>query len=99
MLLDRERRVSADVVSLNPDTSTGELRQILAKHGPLEPEVPSWSPYEAALPELPEPPSNLMPDCDELRAGLAVPEVPLELPAIDRILEQARSSPLDPWNL
>ncbi len=99
VLLDRERRVSADVVSLNPDTSAGELRQILDKHGPLEPEVPTWTPQEAALPDLPEAAPNLMPNCDELRANLTVPEVPLELPAIVRMLEQVRSSPLDPWNL
>jgi hypothetical protein len=99
VLLDRARRVAADVVSLNPDTSAGELRQILAKNGPLEPEVPTWEPRETPLPDLPEPPPNLLPNCDELRAGLAVPEVPLDLPAVARLLDEARSARLDPWDL
>jgi hypothetical protein len=98
-LLDRERRVSADVVSLNLDTSAGELRQILDKHGPLEPEVPTWVAREAPLPDLPDPPPSLLPNADELRAGLTVPEVPLELPAIARLLDGARNSRLDPWDL
>src|SRR5947209_14109801 len=46
VLLDRDRRVMADAISLNPDTSGGELREVLAKHGPLEPEVPTWSARE-----------------------------------------------------
>jgi hypothetical protein len=98
VLLDRERRVAADVVSLNPDTLEGELRQILDKHGPLEPETPTWTPQEAPLPGLPEPPPSLIPNPEELRAALTVPEVPLELPALDRMLDEARSAPLSPWD-
>jgi hypothetical protein len=99
VLLDRERRVAADAISVNLDTSSGELRQILEKHGPLEPEVPAWAPLDSPLPDLPEPPPTLIPNADELRAGLGVPEAPLELPAIARMLDEARNSRLDPWDL
>src|SRR5262245_21072852 len=98
VLLDRDRRVMADAVSLNPDTSSGELRQLLAKHGPLEPELPTWKPLEAPLPELPDPPPNLIPDPAALRATLPTPEIPIELPAVTRLLEEIRTAPLDPWN-
>jgi len=62
VLSDRDRRVLADVVSMNPDTLSGELHQLLEKHGPLEPEVPGWTPVEAPLPDLPDPHPDLIPD-------------------------------------
>jgi hypothetical protein len=99
VLLDRERRVTADVTSLNPDTSTGELRQILEKQGPLEPETPTWQPQEGPLPDLPEPAPNLVPELETIRAGLVAPEVPLELPAVSRLIEEFRSVRLDPWDI
>jgi len=98
VLLDRDRRVIADAISLNPDTASGELRQLLARHGPLEPEVPTWAPREAPLPELPDPPPNLIPDMAAVRATLTTPEIPIELPAVARLLDEVRTAPLDPWN-
>ena len=98
VLLDRDRRVVADAISLNPDTASGELQQLLAKHGPLEPEVPTWVPREGPLPELPDPPHNLVPDLTALCATLPTPEIPIELPAVARLLEEVRTAPLDPWN-
>jgi hypothetical protein len=97
VLLDRDKRVLSDVVSLNPDTAAGELKQLLDKHGPLEPEVTTWEPRESSLPDLPDPPPNLIPDLESLRAQINVSEIPLELPAIDRILDEIVSAPIDPW--
>jgi hypothetical protein len=97
ILLDRDKRILADVVSLNPDIAAGELHQLLEKHGPLEPEVTTWEPRESPLPELPDPPANLIPEVESLRAQLNVPEIPLELPAIDRMFEEIVAAPLDPW--
>ncbi len=85
--------------SLNPDTLSGELRQLLEKHGPLEPEVPSWAPAEAPLPDLPEAPSEAIPDLDSIRAGISVPEIPLEFPAIERMLAEVTAAPIDPWEI
>ncbi len=98
-LADRDRRVAADVQSLNPDTLSGELRQLLEKHGPLEPEVPSWAPAEAPLPDLPEALAEAIPDLDSLRAGISVPEIPLEFPAIERMLAEVTAAPIDPWEI
>ena len=97
VLLDRDKRVLADAQSLNPDTAPGELRELMARHGPLEPEAATWAPRESPLPDLPDPPPNLMPDIDALRASLTMPNLPLEMPAADRILEEIIAAELDPW--
>jgi hypothetical protein len=97
MLLDRDKRLLADIVSLNPDTISSELRELLAKHGPLEPEAPAWIPVEPQLPELPELPAEQLPDSEMVRASLAIPDIPLELPAVARMLEEVASTPIDPW--
>lgn len=98
-LLDRERRVLADVTSFNADTSAGDLKQLLEKHGPLEPEVPTWVPAEAPLPELPLLAPGAMPEVESLRASLALPDIPLVFPTVDRILLELTSAPIDPWSI
>lgn len=97
VLSDRDRRVLADVVSMNPDTLSGELHQLLEKLGPLEPEVPGWTPVEAPLPDLPDPHPDLIPDPQAAKATVAPPAIPTEFPAIDRLLADIASAPLDPW--
>jgi hypothetical protein len=100
MLQDRDRRVLADILSLNPDTLAGEMRQLLQleKHGALEPEEPGWTPVEPPLPELPEMPADRFPEMEMVRASLTIPDIPLELPAIDRMLREVASTPIDPWS-
>lgn len=97
LLNDRERRVAADVSSMNADTLPGEFRQLLEKHGPLEPEVPGWKPVEPPLVDLPEIPSEMLPDLATLQAAVTVPEPLWEFPGVPRILAEAVSAPLDPW--
>jgi hypothetical protein len=96
-LLDREKRIVADALSLNPDVASRELHQLLEKNGPLEPEVTTWTPCDSPLPDVPEPPAGLIPEIETLVSQLAVPEMPLELPAIDRMFEESVAATLDPW--
>ncbi|HEV3144054.1 MAG TPA: hypothetical protein VGZ47_09240 [Gemmataceae bacterium] len=100
MIQDRDRRLLADILSLNSDTLAGETRQLLQleKHGALEPEETGWVPLEPPLPELPELLPDQLPDTEEVRAGLEIPDIPLELPAIGRMLEEVANAPLDPWS-
>jgi hypothetical protein len=97
VLSDRDRRVLADVQSMNPDTLSGELHQLLDKLGPLEPELPAWTPVEAPLPDLPEPPPDLIPELETARSSVAPPEIPMEFPGIDRLLSDIAAEKLDPW--
>lgn len=98
-LLDREKRVLADVASFNSDTCAGDLKQLLEKHGPLEPEAPTWIPVEPPLPDLPPLPAEALPDLDAIRATVALPDIPLAFPTVDRILSKLASEPLDPWSI
>ena len=100
ILQDRDRRVLADILSLNPDTLAAEMRQLLQleKHGALEPEEPGWTPVEPPLPELPKMLPEQLPDMEAVRADIAIPEIPLDLPAISRMLEEVANAPIDPWS-
>ena len=100
MLQDRDRRVLADILSLNPDTLSGEMRQLLHLdiYGALEPEEPGWTPLEPQLPELPEMSADQLPEMETVRASLAIPDIPLELPAIGRMLDEVAGAPIDPWS-
>jgi hypothetical protein len=100
MLQDRDRRVLADILSLNPDTLSGEMRQLLQldKHGALEPEEPGWTPLEPPLPELPEMPAEQLPDMETVRSSLAIPDIPLDLPAVARMLDEVAGESIDPWS-
>ena len=100
MLQDRDRRVMADILSLNPDTLAGEMRQLLQleEHGALEPEEPGWTPLEPPLPELPKVSPEQLPDMESVKAGIAIPEIPLELPSITRMLDESVHAPIDPWS-
>jgi hypothetical protein len=98
-LLDRDKRVLADVTSMNSDTSAGELKQLLEKHGPLEPETPKWTPLEPPMPELPVLAADAMPDAEAIRAAAKLPDVPLVFPAADRILSELTGPSLDPWSI
>jgi hypothetical protein len=100
MLQDRDRRVLADILSLNPDTLSGEMQQLLQldKLGALEPEEPDWTPLEPPLPELPEMPAEQLPDMETVRNSLAIPDIPMELPAVDRMLQEVAGAPIDPWS-
>lgn len=97
VLLDRDKRIPADVQSLNPDIINGEMRQLLEKHGPLEPEAPTWEPQEAALPEIPPAALGLIPDLEAVCAKITAPDVPMHLPAVARILDELAAATIDPW--
>ncbi len=42
-------------------------------------------------------PAVEVPDPETVRAAIAVPDVPHDVPAAGRLLEQFRAAPLDPW--
>jgi len=94
-LNDAEKRVRADAASLNIDTSEQILKRLRARHGggglgcrPLNLEKP-LADYTPAIP---------VPDPEEVRKTIPAGEVPMEIPAVAKILEQFVQQPLDPWD-
>jgi hypothetical protein len=98
MINDPEKRVRADVLSLNADTSDRVLER-LAQRGGKNGQGPGWQPLdrEKALAEYS--PSVEVPRPDEVKSEIQVPDPPLDVPAALALLEQWAQEPLDPWDL
>jgi hypothetical protein len=96
---DPERRVRADVLSLNADLADGFLRRLLERYGGTNGKGPGWRPLDKEKHLADYTPATEVPDPAEVRATIPVPDVPREVPAVERILEQFIREPVDPWNL
>jgi hypothetical protein len=99
VLGDTERRIRADAASLNADTTDGVLAQFARSYGVQGngPAAPLWQAQdsEKALADY-RPPAEV-PDAEAVRAALAVPQVPEDVPAVALLLERLAQLPLDPW--
>jgi hypothetical protein len=98
VLNDPDRRLQADVTSLNLDTTDRALRRLAEAFGVAEP-GPTWQPRESDTPPADDVSATPVPDPAEVRAAITVPEVPEEFPAVQRLLEHWAAQPLDPWAL
>lgn len=94
VLRDPERRVAADLDSLNPDVAAGDLGRIVRRYSL---DGPTWQPFdpEPPLPAFPEP----VPDPAAELANLPAPDVPLELPGVDHWLQKFAAESIDPWSV
>jgi hypothetical protein len=102
VITDPERRVRADSASLNLDTADGLLRRWSQRFGvgPVGGEAAvGWEPLDAEKALGDYAPAAEVPAAGEVRAGIAVPEVPADVPAVLRLLEGLVQAPLDPWAL
>jgi hypothetical protein len=97
VIRDPERRLRADLNSLNPDTSAGVFRELAERYGMTG--GPTWQPRdrEKALADF-TPPTEI-PDVDQVLPGIAVPEVPGDLPMVAWLIDNFIREPIDPWNL
>jgi hypothetical protein len=97
VLRDADRRVRADLASLDPDLRDETLRRLAERYSLTQP--PTWAvepeddQLAAFTPDVP------MPDEAEIRRGLPIPEVPTDLPGVAWLLDQLAREPLDPWDL
>ena len=57
-----------------------------------------WQPFDTEKPLADYAPPAEIPDREAIRAGITVPDVPQELPAVEVLLERLAQLPLDPWN-
>jgi hypothetical protein len=95
---DNEKRVRADAASFNLDTVDGALRRLAERY--TDPRaVARAEPLDVEKPLADYTPPTPVPDADEVRAAITVPDVPEEVPAVRRVLERFLQEPLDPWEL
>jgi hypothetical protein len=97
---DPDKRVRFDSSSLNLDVMDGLLRRWAQAFGAGGGEVAvGWQPLDAEKPLAGYAPPAEAPDPAEVRAAIAVPEVPADVPAVGRLLDDLVAARLDPWAL
>jgi hypothetical protein len=99
MLRDPERRLQADLTSLNPDTVAGTLRRLEAQYPADTAREPPWQPLDVEKQLAEYAPPAEVPDAGRFLASLAVPEPTGDVPAVARLLERFVQEPIDPWAL
>jgi hypothetical protein len=95
VLRDPDRRLNADVASLNTDIAGDELRH-LAQRFHLVEGHPTWTPVD------PDPPllrPDDVPDGAAIRATLPTPELTIEFPGVSRWLADFGNDAIDPWSI
>jgi hypothetical protein len=99
VLNDPERRVRADAASFNADTLDRVLRRLEQRYAGGADAPPWWHGRDTEKPLADYVPPAKVPDLEEVRAAVARPEVPPEVPALAGYLELLVREPPDPWNL
>src|SRR5437899_900005 len=95
---DADKRVRADAASFNLDTTDAALRRLCARY--TDPQAVARSErLDVEKPLADYTPATPVPDPDEVRATITVPDVPEEVPAVLRVLDRFLQEPLDPWKL
>jgi hypothetical protein len=96
---DPERRVRADLTSLNIDTAEGTLQRLEEQYGVGQSGGPAWRPIDVEKPLEDYAPPTEIPDLEEIRKAITVPAPPDDLPAVKDLLQQFVQQPIDPWCL
>ena len=95
---DAEKRVRADAASFNLDTIDGALRRLCEHHADPR-AVAHADPLDVEKSLADHTPPTPVPEVEEVRGAITVPDVPEEIPAVARVLDQFLKEPLDPWKL
>ena len=96
---DPERRVRADAVSFNIDTTDGLLKKLRERYQGKGRPIAGCKPLDIEKNLSEYTPPTPAPDAAELRAQIPLPELPREVPAVKLILEQAVKAAVDPWDV
>jgi hypothetical protein len=92
------RRVRADAASFNTDLTDSSLGQLAYRYGLIGNQSGrSWQPLDVEKDLANYAPAADVPNQDEIRSALAVPDVPQEMPAVPVLLERLAQASLDPW--
>jgi hypothetical protein len=95
---DAEKRIRADAGSFNLDTTDGALRRLCEHHADPR-AVAQAEPLDVEKALADYTPPTAVPEVEEVRGAITVPDVPEEIPAVARVLDQFLKEPLDPWRL
>jgi hypothetical protein len=99
VITDLERRVRADLTSLNTDSADG-LLQRLAKEYEAPPQGGvKWLVLDVEKPVEDYVPPTEIPDMAAVQASIVLPELSEEVPAVCMLLNKFVQEPLDPWSL
>jgi len=98
VLNDPDKRVRADAATLNVDTTPRVLHELAQRYG-VDPAGPSWQPMQVDKPPSESIPPVEIPDPEEIRRAIPIPEVPDDLPGVNWVLDQFLKEPIDPWDL
>src|SRR5438445_5802794 len=82
VLNDPDKRVRADAASLNVDVTPRVLQDLTQRYG-VDPASPSWLPLQVDQPLSEAVPPVEIPDAEEIRKAIPIPEVPDDLPGVN----------------
>jgi hypothetical protein len=98
VLNERDRRLRADAASFNTDLTDSSLGQLAYRYGVIgNRQGPTWQALDEEKDLAHYTPPADVPDKEEIRAALTVPDVPQAVPAVPALLERLAQAPLDPW--
>ena len=98
VLNDRDKRVRADAASLNVDVTSRVLKDLAQRYGAGS-AGPTWQPLQADPPLTEVAPPMGIPEPEEIRRTIPIPDVPDDLPGVNWLLDQFLKEPIDPWDL
>jgi len=96
---DFDKRVRADAASLNLDTSDGVLRNLRERFSGQGQGQNAGRPLDDELDLADFSPAISVPDLAEERRAIPIAEVPRDMPAVQKLLEEWLQESIDPWNL
>jgi hypothetical protein len=96
---DPEKRIRADAASFNVDTTDGTLRRLAERYAAPPPPGAGCQPFDVEKQLADYTPPTEIPNAEEVRHAVIVPEVPRATPLVAVLLTQFLEQPLDPWNI
>jgi hypothetical protein len=99
VLNERDPRLRADAASFNTDLIDSALSQLANRYGVVGNQIArTWQPLDAEKDLANYTPTADVPDKEEIRSALIIPEVPEAFPTVSVLLDSLSQKPLDPWD-
>ena len=96
-LSERDKRVLADAGSQNADITAGTLKRLEEEY--TETGSIDCQPVDEEKDLSQFSPDVAVPNLEEVRKSIGVPEIPCEFPAVRDLLAQATLQDIDPWKM